>query len=690
MGLDRRGFIQFIVGGAVGSLFTPIPWKLTDDLSIWTQNWPWIPRNIEGVTEYVPTSSKLCPSNCALKVRTVGGQPVRAVGDPENPLSGGKISSLAAAEVQLLYSPARLKRPLIKSDDGAFRTISWGEAVALIEEKIGSIKGVSGKLAVVSGDENGTINEVLAGFCAQAGSENFFIMPCEAQPASRVWQGILGQEGQIGFDIENSDYVLAIGADVLESWGPVVRNRRAFSAKRPSGQAPEATYVYVGPVQNNTAAGADRWVPVKPGTEAVLAAALCNILIGKGKTIDSMDMDAFRNAVSAYDAAKASKITGVPEAQITIMAEELLKSSSPLVIPGSSFGQGGGAALMLAGICLNLLAGGINNPGGMTVIPEITKAVEAAPERKDMLAKDLVAYLGEVEKGTAPEVLMVYEANPVYALPQSQSTKLAIAKIPFKVAFSTFLDETAMACDLVLPTPMGLERYDDVCTPYGMGTVTYNAVHPVIEPLVEAKPTGDVLLDLAKRLNMDLGYDTFKAVLEAKAQNAGGDFEELRGSFLQSEDKVSVSSLSLGADTLSKALAGIKSEGLALAPVYKLNYGTAHVATPPFNLKTVRDTVLLGNKSFVQINGATASKLGLAEGNLVKVTSQGGECNALVHIFEGVMNDVVAAPLGFGHTAFDEFTRGKGSNTAQLMTAATEPGSGFPVWTATSVKIAKI
>ncbi len=690
MGLDRRGFIQFIVGGAVGSLFTPIPWKLTDDLSIWTQNWPWIPRNIKGANAYASTLSKLCPTNCALKVRTVGGHPVRAIGDPDNPLSGGKLSSIAASEVQLLYSPGRLKRPLRKSADGAFRAISWGDAVAIMEEKLGSIKGLSGKLAVISGDPNGTINEVLAGFAAQAGSDAFFVMPCEAQSASRVWQGLLGQEGQLGFDIENSDYVLALGADILESWGPAVSNRRAYSAQRPLGEAPKTQYIYAGPVQNNTAAGSDRWVPVKPGTEAVLAAVLCNLLIQKGKTIDSPDFDAFKTVVGGYSTGKAAAITGVPEAQINQLADELLKASKPLVIFGSAFGQGAGAALVLSGIGLNLLANGLNNSGGLKVIPEVDKAVSASPDRKTMFAKDLVAYLQEVEKGQAPEMLLVYEANPVYALPQPAVTAEALKKIPFKVSFTCFLDETAMACDLVLPNPMGLERFDDICNPYGLASATYNAMHPVIAPLVDAAPAGDVLLDVAKRLNMSLGFDTFKQVLEAKAANAGGDFKKLRGSYTASTTLVPVMSPPLGADVLNRALASIKSEGIGLAPVNNLNYGTAQVATPPLNLKTVRDTVLLGDRSFVHMNGATASKLGVTEGSLVKVSSEAGECTVLVHIFEGVMDDVVAAPLGFGRTAFDEFTRGKGSNTAQLMTAAIEPGSGFPVWTSTSVKIAKI
>ena len=61
MGLDRRAFLGLVAGGAVGTMFTPIPWKLIDDAAIWTQNWSWIPKVPKGQIDYVTTSSKLCP-----------------------------------------------------------------------------------------------------------------------------------------------------------------------------------------------------------------------------------------------------------------------------------------------------------------------------------------------------------------------------------------------------------------------------------------------------------------------------------------------------------------------------------------------------------------------------------------------------------------------------------------------------
>ncbi len=139
--LDRRGFLKFIGGVAVGTLATPVVWKGLDDISIWSQNWPWIPSLQYGNHEntYIRTVSKMCPSAAGTKIRLVGDRPVRVLADPESPLGGG-VSALAETEVQMRYSPARLKRPLLRNSDGGYREISWEEAEKLLSAKLAAAK----------------------------------------------------------------------------------------------------------------------------------------------------------------------------------------------------------------------------------------------------------------------------------------------------------------------------------------------------------------------------------------------------------------------------------------------------------------------------------------------------------------------------------------------------------------------
>ena len=96
---------------------------------------------------------------------------------------------------------------------------------------------------------------------------------------------------------------------------------------------------------------------------------------------------------------------------------------------------------------------------------------------------------------------------------------------------------------------------------------------------------------------------------------------------------------------------------LFLAIDKKLALGTASSGIPPFNTKLLRNTELLGTDMFVKMNPATAKELNLKEGDRVNLTANKATITARVHLSEGVAAQTVAATLGFGHTAFDEFSQ---------------------------------
>jgi len=327
--LDRRGFLKFIGGAAVGTLATPVVWQGLDDISIWSQNWGWIPKLDYGNNDFtsVRTVSKICPSAVGVEVRLVGGRPVRVVGDPHSPLSRGGVSALATTEVQLRYSPARLKRPLLRSADGGYREISWDAAEKLLAEKLAAARkagGATGKkdrLVCISGDDNGTMSELFSGLAAQMGDSRFFVMPGDAQTTAVAW-GLMGGKGRAGFDFERSDYVLAVGANVLETWGTVISNRRAWGSKRPFGAEPSMRLAYAGPAQNNTAAGADAWLPIKPGTELFLLLGIARQLLPGGASARG-DLALFRAAVEPWTPEKACAACGLPLPLFTAAVDSL-------------------------------------------------------------------------------------------------------------------------------------------------------------------------------------------------------------------------------------------------------------------------------------------------------------------------------------------------------------------------------
>jgi Anaerobic dehydrogenases, typically selenocysteine-containing len=637
------------VGATVGILFTPTVWTALDDVSIWTQNWPWIPTLKYGETTSVPTVSKMCESGCAVKVRTVAGTAFGTEGNVDNPLSGGGICPLCANGVQTMYSPNRIKAPML-----AGKEISWDEARTVVAEKLAA---AGSKVAVISGDQTGTINEVFSALLASKGSDAFYAMPCEMQAADKAWTGLMGGSGQIGYDLENADAVLLAGADALESWGPTVANLKAFAANK-SGK-----FIFAGPVQTRTAAVTSKWVPVPTEGMAAFTLGICYYVMQAGKSVPAADFEQFKAMVmSGYTPAKVEAATGVKADVMADVAKTLLAANNPVVVPAGSVA---GAA---AAFALNLLLG-----GAMKVLPEFGKAVDGAMSRSDMLQKDIL-------QGVDADVLFVYEANPMYALPEQ-------VKAGFTVAFDSVNTETTAAADLVLPTPHSFERYEDLASPYGVAAATYSLGAPVSKPTVNAMSAGDFVLGLA-----DLGFETFEEVIDAKIAAIGADKDELvGGAAYVLEETPDMSGVTLASSVLGKAAVPVKGTGaVSLAPYTLLNVGTANRATTPNAPCTISNNQLIGDSMVVMMASVTAKKLGVGVGSKVKLSGGSADCEALVQIYEGVLPDVVAAPLGMGHTVGDEFSKGKGDNVYKILTVSSEAATGTSTWAGSTVNVAKI
>lgn len=647
MSVARRAFIQMSVGATVGILFTPTVWTALDDVSIWTQNWPWIPTLQYGEVKGVATVSKMCESGCAVKVRTVAGEAFGVAGNEENPLSGGGVCPLCANGVQVKNSPNRIKAPMLNGEE-----ITWDKARDVVAEKLGA----AGSVAVISGDQTGTVNEVFSALLADKGSDAFYMMPCDMQAADKAWAGLMGGSGQVGYDLEGADVTLLAGADALESWGPTVANLKAF-ADNGSGK-----FIFAGPMQTKTASVTDKWVPVPVEGMAAFILGVTYYVLQAGRTAAVADFGAFKSMVmNDFSPAKVEAATGVKADQMADIAKQLLTASNPVVVPGGSVAAHGSA------FALNLLLG-----GAMKALPEFGKAVPSAMSRSEMLKKDIL-------EGVSADLVFVYEANPAYALPEQ-------VKAGFTVAFDSLNTETTASADLVLPTLHGYERFDDLASPYGLADATYSLGVPVSKPSVDAACAASFILSLA-----DLGFESFEEVLEAKVSAVGADMDELSegGAYVVAGETPVAASLA--ANVLGKAAVPVKGSGaVGLVPYTLLNVGTANQATTPNAPCTISNSQLVGDNLVVMMNSATAKQLGVAVGSKVKLSGGAGECEALVQVFEGVLTGAVAAPLGMGHTVGDEFSKGKGDNVYKILTVSSEAAAGASTWAGSTVNVAKI
>lgn len=674
--MQRRGFLKFALGGTVGLVASPAIWTTLYDLAYWTQNWGWIPRLQNGEDLSIATVSKL--DGTPLKVRTVDGRVIRPKGNKENTYSKGGLTPLAASEVQLLYSESRVKRPLKRGSDGGYSYISWEEAEKILKEKTGE---ANGSLAFLTADSSSSLNDVYSAFLAENGSNEFFFMPSDEQAATLAWHA-LGGSGRIGYDIANSDCILAVGANFLDSWGPVAHNRAVFNETHPNAEEASQAIYYAGAMQNNTAVVADLWLPVKTGTEEIFLGAILSELVKNTVLAD----ESLTSLASRYSLEEANKVCGTSIESMQKLVAALKNANRPLVFAGTTEGQSQGTGMHMLAIAINAVLGRINQDGGLVSLPIDDPLLPSAQSLSDIFARNFVSFCMQIASGAkeAPKLLFINDANPVYALPKDTEVKECLAKIAYKICFASHFNETCAECDLVLPIAHGLERFDDVYTPYGSGNINWTLAKPVAEPHYQARPLGELILALADELGQNLGVSDIPSLLEKRAQALHINFKEyLESGETYQEAFYNFTVPMLNFMPLHSKQAKAPVSAIALYTYTNAAAGNPSTGIPPYANRAITDYQLKEGLCVAQMNKATAQKLGLDNGHKAMLQTKNGAMLVFVQCYEGIAPDVVAVMAGLGHTEFDRFSVNKGNNILALTQIDMEAGSDLPVWLST-------
>lgn len=703
MKVDRRSFLGLGLGAAAGVAVAPATWKITDDLSIWTQNWPWTPVPRDGEVAFNNSVCSICPGHCGISVRSIDGRPVKIEGREGYPINEGGVCLHGISALQYLYDPSRVKQPMKKNGD-VFEPVTWDDAISLVAEKLNTLRnnGNAAKIACLTDGAKGTVSGLFQRLMQAIGSNAVFEMETMDLTWAKLMETMHGLKANAGFDLANSDYVLSFGAGLIEGWGSPVSNFKANASRKER----KATLVQVEPRLSNTAANADQWVAAKPGTEAVLALGICNILIAGNHynkeyvSANEKGFEAFAAMLkSDYGTDKVAEITGVSATAIVDIAKAFAKAAAPVAIAGKGRGNTAGSLREFAAVhALNCLVGNINKEGGVWLTSpmdydtwpalEMDEIASAAPEGAgiDGVTSATALFKAIAAADQSPvEALLVYNANPAYAMADTKTVKAALDKIPFIVSFSPFMDETAQQADVILPSHTFLELLADVPGTAGGIRPIIGLAKPVAGPVFDTNNPGDSVIGLAAAMEGTVAssfpWETYDECLETiMADNWDALMEE---GFVQSDPAVIEDAVTTDFTLLASAADSVQAEGDAgsfpyiLVPVDNMRI-IATLADSPFSIKTVSDLVLKGKDGFIEINPATASELKVAQGDYVMVSTPKGEAKVKVHLFEGIMPGVIAMTRGLGHSLGENrYVGGKGININELMGPVADAVTGF-------------
>jgi len=486
--------------------------------------------------KWVPSVCLQCPAGCGILVRVVNGRAVKIEGNPLHPINEGRLCPKGQSGLQFLYDPDRIKGPLRRAGErgsGRWQPISWDEAIAEVAARLKEIRdrGEPHTLVFMSGRNRGQMGGFIDRFMAAYGSPNHVGHSSICEDGSPMAHYLTqGFKAYAGYDWVNTNYVLSFGGSFLEAWRPTVLLLRSYGHMR-RGRPVRFKLVYVDSRFSVTAAKADEWIPIRPGTDGALALAMAHVII-KDKLYDQEFVENHthgfeewsRLVLAEYPPEWAAKETGVPADTIVRLAREFA-TTKPAIAAGArgTSMQPYGVYTRTAIHALNALVGSIDVPGGVlvqigpplskdpeVVQDEIAKAgvkqprIDYAGSKRYPLAGKVYQGIPEFATGRGPykaNALLLYYTNPAFSTPEVGRVYKALEQIPFIVNFSPFMSETAEYADLILPDDTYLERWhDDVIYP-SLGYPVIGLRQPVVQRLYDTRNTGDVLVQIAQAID---------------------------------------------------------------------------------------------------------------------------------------------------------------------------------------------
>ena len=678
-GINRRTFLQItgVTGVGTAALSGCSSDKIEKLIPYLVQSEDQVP----GLPTVYASTCTECAAGCGLHVKTREGRAIKLDGNPDHPVNAGTLCARGQAALQGLYNPGRLKGPMARDASGSFTDITWDEALSRLVEKLGS---AAAPLAVLSGAGAGTFTDLLRTWTTAQGGQLVRWEPFDHDAMRAANRRIFGLDELPAHDFAKAEYIVSFGAEFLEGWLSPVENQRGFAEAHGMSGGNMAKAVYVGPRRSLTGLNADEWHDAAPGTEAALALAMAQVILSE-RTSAPADALALNPTLAAHTPESVAGPTGVDAETIRRLAREFVSARPSLAVAGGISGQHRAAVEVCAAVnILNYVAGNI----GQTV--RFGAGLQAGDGYNALQGLQAAMAAGQVG------VAVIHDANPVYSLPKSAGFADALAKVPFKVSTSLYLDETSAMCDLLLPNHHALERWDDARPRAGV----LGLMQPVMEPVFNTRATGDVLLQVAAARGgalAGLTAATYQAHLKtawaavAREQGAADSerfwWESLKRGGVYAETPATVVRLAAGA-TASADAPSFDGDGAYVFMAYPSPMlGDGRGANRPWLLENPDPVTKITWHSWAEVHPDTAKALEVRDGEHLQLTSPHGSIELPVYVYPGVRRDVIAVPLGLGHTEFGGFATGLGVNALDLLSG--QDGNGFLPYVSTRVSAAR-
>lgn len=697
-----------------------------------------------GIATWKPSVCTLCPAGCGLLVRVMEGDAEvvrngqlgvmqmglakKLEGNPAHPINRGKLCPRGQAGLQVTYHPDRVRNPLMRSGprgSGQFKEISWDEATKHLMAQLSSLHSgkIQGHLVFLTSPLRGQRKNIAASFTSGFKDSQYIEFAFLDERVVRTANAAsFHYDLPPTVDLSQSNYVISFGANFLGTWNSPVAQSLGYGTMREGRGGMRGKFVQFEARISQTGANADEWIPCAPGSEGVLALGIAHALIH----------DSLRSAASAgasgeliegwsqgladYAPEKIEAQTGVKAAVVTRIAHEAAAHAPAVVLIGDAAAAHTNSLFnTLAVNALNALLGSAGKPGGIQFSPAwISGNGKPAGAQESSGGEAVRALAQEIESDpNSVGALLIYGANPVFATPDAWGVRKALEKAPLIASFSSFIDETSILADFILPDHSPLESWIEDTPDSGSLRTVVSVAPPATLPLHDTRAMPDVLLDLAHQLggNVDtaLPWKTYDEAIQAdfgalyKAKGAkeaktADDFwsnAQQQGGWWGPEESAPATAAAPKAIVGPVKFAAAQFDGNPVEfPFYFMPYPSqmfydGSLADLPWMQEAPDPMSSAMWGTWVELNPATANKLGIKQADLIEVASQHGTLQAPAMITPGIAPDVVAMPIGQGHENFTRYASNRGANPISILAPMSVAGADSLAWAATRVKISR-
>jgi len=669
-GLSRRKFLA--ISAATTALAATACTDYRDKGEIVTYNKK--PESVlPGMADFYASTCTGCSLNCGVLIKTRAGRPVKVDGNPSHPINKGKICSAGQASLMELYSPERIKHPVKKQggDLILFRDdmtkAKWSDVNGDIIKHLDNAKKENKQVAIISNPvKSPTQKKLLDEFTAKYPNATIYtykLMNCSNRVSG--WEAVSGNKNVPLIKWNEANLILTFEADILGNESNFVENIRLFTERRNVNDLDNFNRLYsVEGKMSITGMNADYRMRLNPIAQYDFIMALVNEIGNvRGFSKGSIPAEALSEAAKFNISDVLSK-NSINAEKAEILVNDLVENAGKGIVYA---GDSQSASVHAAVNILNDLLG--NNA-----------LYETESSRKAYLPlsskKDIETLVAGMNAGMV-DLIIHFDANPVFELPADYKYEEAIKKVKNVVTLTQTPNETTQYSNYILPIHHDFESWGD----YQNRTGLISLQQPVIEPIYQNRQKEAVLLTWikgdAKGYNSKVYHDylmknwetelypkmkkgsDFRTFWLAALHDGVVDFEEIKEEQLQTEESANLRAVLKSTGVTGYTL--VLSNNYSIGPEGRFaNNGWLQELPHPVT-KVTWD-------NYAMLSPSTAKELDVDFHDTLDVKVNGQSVNLPVVLQPGLADKMLVVELGYGRIHTGEIGKNVGVNVNKLIT----------------------